>query len=472
MKDYAFSKYIVALRHTKGLSRFDLARKTSISYVTVAKWENAEAVPNREELEKLSAFFNLSCAAIRAHSFEEIAGAVTPVSVPAKPEDREIAPATVAETTIAQPAPKSVIEPAPSPKIEPAPVAEAPAPKAEPSPEIDPAPAAEPAPEVAESVAINVAEPIASTTQDVPPIDFSVVKNPEYDAFYEKKRKEEKNEEIVSSYTRFGVRVRRLFSATLDVLFSALFAYLVVISAFIVTASLHLSEDLITIVAVGSAIVAYYFAFALRDALMGGTSLGKRLLGLYVVDKVNATKPVVWQRVVRSLGQVFLPFPDAIVVLATGRGIGDLVAGTAVVSRRDYKKKLAEKNPLDPPVKVRKNRTFATAFVIVIALALVTAFIAGVGYFATVMLENEKTTEEYLCAYNELIESDEFAATGADVSELTFTFFSRSTELGENGSVTIVEYSFETNDYYIYVTVESSFDGITVTKIYTEQIFE
>ncbi|MBR5241621.1 MAG: helix-turn-helix transcriptional regulator, partial [Clostridia bacterium] len=95
MKDYAFSKYIVALRHRQGLSRFDLARKLGIGYVTVAKWENAEAMPTVEELQRLSVFFNLSCEAIRAHSFVELPGCS--VKAVEKKTAPETAPAPVAE---------------------------------------------------------------------------------------------------------------------------------------------------------------------------------------------------------------------------------------------------------------------------------------------------------------------------------------------------------------------------------------
>ncbi len=484
MKDYAFSKYIVALRHRQSLSRFDLARKLGIGYVTVAKWENAEAMPTREELERLSVFFNLSCEAIRAHSFVELPGcSVKPQEVKNAPE---MDPAPVAEPAPVVEAPAPVAEPVPDkkppvvivykPKEEPAP-AIAPAPVAEPVPVVEapapaaePVPKAEPAPEVAEPIASSTAEPIASTT-DMPKIDLNVIKNPETEAFFEKKRIENKNEEIVSSHKKFGVKIRRLFAILFDVVFSSIFAAVVAFAAMIAMTMLLLPEDVITAATLLVAYVAFCLGFVLRDAIMGGTSLGKRMFGLYVVDKVNATKPVVWQRVVRSLGQVFFSTPDAIVVLISGRGIGDYVAGTAVVSRKDYNNRLAEKNPLDPPVKVRKNRTGLTAFLIVVAVGAVTAFVAGMVYFTTVMLENEKQTEEYLYAYDALVASDEFSATGADSSEIIFTAFNRYTALEDGGAVTVVEYTFETDEYYIYVTVESSVNGISVTEITVESAY-
>ena len=463
MKDYAFSKYIVALRQRQSLTRFDLAKKLGIGYVTVAKWENAEALPTKEELEKLSLFFNLSCAAIRAHSFAELPGCS--VKPPVKKPEPEIitAPAPIVEAPAPAEAPTPIAKPTPASAPVPAPVA--PVVKAEPAPTVE-----APAPEAIEPIAITTSEPIASTT-DMPKIDLNVIKNPEAEAFFEKKRIENKNEEIVSSHKRFGVKIRRLFAILFDEIFCAIFAFIVAIAAVIVMASLSLTEDVITAATLIVAYVAFCLGFVLRDAIMGGTSLGKRMFGLYVVDKVNATKPVVWQRVVRSLGQVFFSTPDAIVVLVSGRGIGDYVAGTAVVSRKDYNNRLAEKNPLDPPVKVRKNRTGVTAFLVIVCVAAVAAFFAGVVYITSVMLENEKQTEEYLYAYDALLESDEFSATGADSSELKFTSFNRYTSLEDGGSVTVVEYTFETDEYYIYVTVESSVDGIIVTEILVEQAF-
>ena len=479
MKDYAFSKYIVALRHRQGLSRFDLARKLGIGYVTVAKWENAEAMPTVEELQRLSVFFNLSCEAIRAHSFVELPGCsvkvveektateIAPAPI-AEPEPIEEAPAPVAEPVMEKKPPVTIVykpQEAPAPKAEPAPVAIAPAPKVE-----EPAPVTiAPEPKV-EEPAPEAAEPIASTTE-MPKIDLNVIRNPEAEAFYQKKKIEEKNEEIVSSHKRFGVKIRRPLALLVDTVFSTLIAIILAVGATFITAFLMLPEDIIATAVGVFAGVGYGFAFMLRDAIAGGTSLGKRIFGLCVVDKVNAAKPVVWQRVVRTLGLALASTPDAIVALICGRSIGDFIAGTAVVSRKDYNRRLAEKNPLDPPVKVRKNRTGVTAFLTLVAMALVVALVAGFSYVMTIMLENEKQTEEYLYAYEALIESDEFAATGADSSELIFTAFDRYTTLEDGGSVTIVEYTFETEEYYIYVTVESSVDGISVTEIVVESVY-
>ena len=460
MKDYTFSKYIVTLREKHGLSRFDLARRLRIGYVTVAKWENAETIPTREELEKLSDLFNLSVSAIRAHSFVELPGCSV------KP--RTVKSAPVAEPTPAEEAP-TIAEIAPIPAAKPiepiAPVAEPVVPIIAPVSE-----PTEPVAPVAEPVApVETAEPIASTAPDYPPIDFSAIRNPEAEDFYKKKMTESKNEQIVSSHKRFGVRIRRFLGIIIDQMVAIALS---VALAFGVIFFLPIADvDLLTTIAMCTAFLGDAVLLALRDAIAGGTSLGKRIFGLCVVDKVNAARPVVWQRVVRSLSHVIIPVPDAIVVLATGRSIGDFIAGTAVVSRKDYNNRLAEKNPLDPPVKVRKNRTGLTAFLILAAMALVVAFFAGVVYITTVMLENERQTEEYLYAYDAIIESDEFASIDADESELLFTSFYRRTELGPNGSVTVIEYTFETDDYFIYVTVESSIDGIAVTDIEVESIY-
>ena len=441
MRDYAFSKYIVVLREKHGLSRFDLARKLGIGYVTVAKWENAEALPTREELEKLSVFFGLSSAAIRAHSFTEGLNALTPTPAPKASLKNEIpAPEkeTKAECEKSDPAPTEKIEESILPPVE--------------------------------NISSENEEPIASTST-LPEINFNVIRNPQVEALSERKKVESRNEEIVSSYTRFGVKIRRSFAILTDTIVSALIALGLSCVAALVAAFLMFPHNVIVNVTTFAIYTGFVFAFALRDAIAGGTSLGKRVFGLYVVDKVNAARPVVWQRVVRSLGQIFVPLPDAIVVLGTGRGIGDLVAGTAVVSRKDFNNRLAEKNPLSSPVKVRKNRTCVTAILILLAASMLVAIAVGVSYFTTLMLNDEKQSEEYLYAYDAVIESEEFNATDAEVSELMLVTFNRRTTLGENGMVTVVDYTFETNEYYIYVTVESSIDGISVTDITVESVF-
>jgi uncharacterized RDD family membrane protein YckC len=73
--------------------------------------------------------------------------------------------------------------------------------------------------------------------------------------------------------------------------------------------------------------------FVLRDALLGGRSLGKRLLRLYVVDNGAGAAyhtPNIFQLIFRNVFFFIYPI-DALVVLFTDRSLGDMITNTRIV---------------------------------------------------------------------------------------------------------------------------------------------
>ena len=72
--------------------------------------------------------------------------------------------------------------------------------------------------------------------------------------------------------------------------------------------------------------------FVLSDALPGGQSLGKRLLGMYVVSKSTGKPCTVIQSVARNVLTPILGVIDAIMILGSSRQrLGDLMANTVVL---------------------------------------------------------------------------------------------------------------------------------------------
>jgi uncharacterized RDD family membrane protein YckC len=75
-----------------------------------------------------------------------------------------------------------------------------------------------------------------------------------------------------------------------------------------------------------------YLLFA--DALPGGQSLGKRLLGIAVVDDASYAPCSVFQSFVRNLVAPILGVFDWVFIFGSRRRrLGDMVAGTIVVDR-------------------------------------------------------------------------------------------------------------------------------------------
>lgn len=79
-------------------------------------------------------------------------------------------------------------------------------------------------------------------------------------------------------------------------------------------------------------VVLYPITFVFRDVIFKGRSIGKRILGLYVLDKNTNEPAAIKQRIIRNL--FFFIYPvDGVVLLATKVSIGDRIADTVVVKK-------------------------------------------------------------------------------------------------------------------------------------------
>ena len=72
--------------------------------------------------------------------------------------------------------------------------------------------------------------------------------------------------------------------------------------------------------------------FVFRDVIFKGRSIGKRIFGLYVLDK-NTNEPAsIKQRIIRNLFFFIYPI-DGIILIATKESIGDKAVNTIVVKK-------------------------------------------------------------------------------------------------------------------------------------------
>ena len=60
MNDYLFANKLYSLRKAAGLTQAQVARLVGVSDKTVSKWENGNARPASEALQKLAALFKVS----------------------------------------------------------------------------------------------------------------------------------------------------------------------------------------------------------------------------------------------------------------------------------------------------------------------------------------------------------------------------------------------------------------------------
>ena len=79
-------------------------------------------------------------------------------------------------------------------------------------------------------------------------------------------------------------------------------------------------------------VASYPALFVLRDVMFGGRSVAKRMLGLCVKDDRTWEAPSKGKLILRNI--FFFVYPiDAIVLLATGRSLGDMATATTVIKQ-------------------------------------------------------------------------------------------------------------------------------------------
>ncbi len=181
----------------------------------------------------------------------------------------------------------------------------------------------------------------------------------------------------------------------------------------------------------------YPIFFVLRDLLMNGRSIGKRIMGLIVIDKQTGEKAKVSQRLTRNLFLFILQI-DAIVMFVTGTTIGDKVAHTVVIPKK------AAVQPAEFPIQeinsytgdqpTHKHRLIKSICMIA---GIFIMFILLLLAIVSIALSVQKNTEEYKLAYSYLTESEAFAKTNAEPSEIIFNRYSSQSRLTtENGEPT------------------------------------
>ena len=168
--------------------------------------------------------------------------------------------------------------------------------------------------------------------------------------------------------------------------------------------------------------IGYIASFVCRDWLLGGRSIGKRILGLSVVDRQTGEPVTGGTLVLRNLFLFIYPV-DGGFLLFSGRSLGERTTHTAVIRARNR-------------CQVRV-KPFAIVTAIVLAIAVPFCVLIGV------ILNFAQKTESYQICYDYLIESEAFAAQGADPEDISMTGFSQRTELLAQGPKTICSYTFQ-----------------------------
>lgn len=181
--------------------------------------------------------------------------------------------------------------------------------------------------------------------------------------------------------------------------------------------------------------------FLCRDWPLGGRSIGKRILGLGVVDRQTGEAVTDARLVLRNLFLFIYPV-DGGFLLFSGRSLGERASGTAVIRTRERR-----------PVRA-KPFLILTAIVLAVSLP-----ISVLVYF---VLDRLQDTESYRLCRSYLVESEAFAAQDADEDDISMTAFSRRTEVRPEGPETFCTYTFRVDGTEYTVVCHPAGDGWAV----------
>ncbi len=241
----------------------------------------------------------------------------------------------------------------------------------------------------------------------------------------------------IDSYNKVGVKFRRIGAAMIDWLLSGYIPMLLSVIVSVLFFSENNSKTMPFIFA-SMIILSFPVLFILRDIVWKGRSLGKRIFGLVVLDRQTGEKAKVSQRFIRGIFMLLL-YIDALILLVTGRSIGDMAANTVVVLKKDIeiiRKEVSSGVNIDDinkygSIVYKKNKeNKKTIIAVVAAIAL---FIGIVYAAARIALKVEKDSEEYKIAYTYLIESEEFEKLGVSEKKIDFIQYNSGTYNDENG---------------------------------------
>ena len=192
---------------------------------------------------------------------------------------------------------------------------------------------------------------------------------------------------------------------------------------------------------------------AARDIVFCGRSLGKRIFGLYIVDKKTLEPISKSRRFVRNIFFFLINWLEIILLLVTGETLGDRVAAAQVLSKKTMESRRAElaaeqemlaSDPgctQTPTAAPAPGKPVSKKQVILVVGILLAALLIFVG-IVQISLHSARDTEEARLAYVYVIESEAFAASGIKPSALRMNQYSRN-NFTENGvTETTAEISF------------------------------
>ncbi len=179
--------------------------------------------------------------------------------------------------------------------------------------------------------------------------------------------------------------------------------------------------------------LSYPICFVLRDLIFGGRSLGKRIMGLTILDKKTGATPKKTTLFIRNIF-LFIVHIETVIMLVTGLTLGDRAAHTVVVRKKDLapskdadsiqqNTEIINQFASNQAVHIKSKKKQTVMWICIIAAAVL-LFVGFIMVMTTVLLNKAKESEEYKLAYSYVIESEKFKELGIEENKLKFTSYS------------------------------------------------
>lgn len=227
-------------------------------------------------------------------------------------------------------------------------------------------------------------------------------------------------------YTAAGVKFRRMLAWGIDWIITAILFSVVLSIILEVVAPLLFELNAFNRTVWLSFQLLYPALFALRDLIGFGRSLGKRITGLAIVDKRTARPAKRWQRLVRNLF-MFMTVVDWIVMLVKGQTVGDLLAHTAVIPKKQQGEfmgqiketaRIRQLNASFPGMQPAEKRWSDKRLALTI-IGTVLGIMLALGLIVLLTLQGVQNTEQYQVAYTYLVNSEAYRQLGGGDTRLT-----------------------------------------------------
>ena len=215
----------------------------------------------------------------------------------------------------------------------------------------------------------------------------------------------------------------------------------------------------LAVLAMVTLILITYVLIAARDIIFGGRSLGKRILGLYIVDKKTLEPISAGRRFARNIFFCLINWLEIVLLLATGETLGDRVASAAVLSRRTLEHRREERMmaeqegewevvPTSPtvdaavkPVSAPRKQMSPKVLIPLIVGIVSVCMIVFVGLIQ-ISLHASRNTEQAQVAYDYVISDDVFIAAELDPADLRMNEYSVNHSIKNGEKTSTAEITF------------------------------